>query len=39
MLVLVMGGIYEVRRWGGLKWHDIVTYYVCVTIDGVWIGE
>jgi hypothetical protein len=23
MLVLLMGMIYEVRRWDGLKWHDI----------------
>jgi uncharacterized protein involved in cysteine biosynthesis len=23
MLVLLMGGIYNVRRWNGLKWHDI----------------
>jgi hypothetical protein len=23
MLVLLMGGIYEVRRWNWLRWHDI----------------
>jgi hypothetical protein len=23
MLVLLMDGIYDVRRWDGLMWHDI----------------
>jgi hypothetical protein len=25
VLVLLMGVIYEVHRWGGLSWHDICT--------------
>jgi hypothetical protein len=29
----------EVSKWMGLQWLDIVTYFVCVTADGVWIGE
>jgi hypothetical protein len=28
MLVLLMVGIYEVRRWDGLRWHDIPTTFL-----------
>jgi hypothetical protein len=28
MLVLLMEGIYEVRRGDGLKWHDIHTKFL-----------
>jgi hypothetical protein len=27
MLVLLLGGIYDARRWYGLMWHDIVTKF------------
>jgi hypothetical protein len=27
MLVLLMGGIYDVRRWDAFMWHDILTKF------------
>jgi hypothetical protein len=27
MLVLLMGGIYEVSRWDGFMWYDISTKF------------
>jgi hypothetical protein len=27
VLVLLMGGIYEVSNSGGFRWHDIHTFY------------
>jgi hypothetical protein len=27
MLVLLKGGIYDIRRWDGVMWHDIITKF------------